>query len=495
MDVLDNVEETTISLGRGCYGEVKVIIYNGTEFAGKYFNSQLTTDKKMYDKCLSECKQAISIRHQNIVKTIGIFERGHDLVLIMEKLPYCLSEFVAREERELPEYIKHSILHDVSKGIHYLHSLQIMHRDLTANNILLTETLQAKITDFGQAKFMPFSSFANSAQTPAPGTIIYMPPEALGLVHDIKANHVDLIEYNFSIDVFSFGVMILHVYLRELPQPGGRYIPMGQLLLQRPPLEYFEEEIEKAIPDTDPMHSLLCQCLQLEPGRRPRPEELVYTLKKLLDNSKSVFKRIMDNTINYSNIEQELMATKEQLNKMTREVEMHGEENIKLKEQWRNLHKRYNIYQQRTRNNSSSTATEEYTVIENNRDSPNSHTASVYTPLIHGQDASATVNDIYVETITKSLSKLQQENSMFWEENKQLRQEKDHLQREVDRLTNSRGTDNERSAFFDISGASLPYDSIRNYTGTLPSTVECTNEVRAYCDHAFIFEKCAAVKN
>ena len=484
MDVLDNVVETTISLGRGAYGEVKVVKYKDEEHAGKYYHSSLMAERKMHDKCLAECKQAISIKHQNIVKTVGIFYKGPDLVLVMEKLPYCLSKFVSQIERELPEYIKHSILHDVSKGIHFLHSMQIMHRDLTASNILLTETLKAKITDFGQAKFVPYTSFANSGLTPAPGNIVYMPPEALGLVQDRNAHHIDIAEYTFSIDIFSFGVLMLHVYLRELPQPGGWFTPMGELLRQRAPLEYFDKEIQKAIPDIHALHPLLRKCLQLKPANRPKPDELVCTLKKFLDNSKSVFKKLMNDTANYSTVEQELTRTKELLSTMTKDVELHGEENIKLKEQWKNLHERYNIYQRRSR--TSSATTQKYAIIENVSPNPNNQSTdgrSVCTPSIRQpppstpqRDPSSTVHDIYVETITNTLSKVQQENSVFWEDNKKLREQNKHLQNELEQLLSSGIRDDERMASFD--GASIPLlQSLRNHDEPLPPTVACTDEV------------------
>ena len=79
----------------------------------------------------------------------------------------------------IPIHIKYSIIHDVSLGLCYLHNHDppIVHRDLSPNNVLLTAHHVAKISDLGVAKVIKADS--RKTMTKAPGTVDFMPPEAL----------------------------------------------------------------------------------------------------------------------------------------------------------------------------------------------------------------------------------------------------------------------------------------------------------------------------
>jgi len=85
----------------------------------------------------------------------------------------------------------------------YLHSHKppIVHRDLSSNNILLTTFLRAKISDLGVAKVIRPDH--KKSLTKVPGTADFMPPEAMCDTVTSK--------YDTSLDVFSFGAVMLHV--------------------------------------------------------------------------------------------------------------------------------------------------------------------------------------------------------------------------------------------------------------------------------------------
>ena len=80
---------------------------------------------------------------------------------------------------DIPLLVKLSILHDVSLGLRCLHGREppILHRDISPNNILLTSYLQVKVSDLGVAKAVMTES--NKRMTKTPGTLVFMPPEAL----------------------------------------------------------------------------------------------------------------------------------------------------------------------------------------------------------------------------------------------------------------------------------------------------------------------------
>ena len=135
-------------------------------------------------------------------------------MLVMEYLPLSLTQCLETHQ-DLPLQIKYSILLDVAKGLNYLHCKRppIVHRDLTANNILLTSNFIAKISDLGVSRMA--DTFKQKQLTTAPGNAVVMPPEAL------KINP----SYDHKLDVFSYGCLILHVFTHQWPEPTDQYVP------------------------------------------------------------------------------------------------------------------------------------------------------------------------------------------------------------------------------------------------------------------------------
>ena len=104
----------------------------------------------MAEKYLQECQLMSDLRHPNITQFIGVcFLPDCQLpVLLMERLEKSLDHLLETIPN-IPLALKRSMLEDVAKGLLYLHShnQQIVHRDLTAKNVLLTSSLVAKIAD------------------------------------------------------------------------------------------------------------------------------------------------------------------------------------------------------------------------------------------------------------------------------------------------------------------------------------------------------------
>ena len=163
------------------------------------------------EKFMQECVHCSRLLHPNIVQFLGIYyptENAELPWLIMEKLEYNLAKYVDdNKHNKISFLVKASIFHDILLGLQYLHAQNIIHRDLSSNNILLTKFLVAKIGDLGMAKLVDPSVIMS--QSKQPGTAIFMPPEAL----------IDHGQYDNAIDVFSFGCVMVHLMSQEFPYP------------------------------------------------------------------------------------------------------------------------------------------------------------------------------------------------------------------------------------------------------------------------------------
>ena len=275
---LSGIHDTGREVGRGSYAVVKELKFQGLKCVGKkihdeLFNSATPLEQAaMLERFAGECELLGGLHHPCIVQFLGVyFDQGSPLpVLVMEYLHTTLSACLERYG-VLPKEISYGILHDVILGLCYLHELSpsIIHRDLSANNVLLTSNMNAKISDLGVAKILNLSpaQMTQMTQTKAPGTPCYMPPEAL----IAKPKHTS------KLDIYSYGVLIIHTLCGRWPIPGeafrqdqrnpGTIIPVSEVERRA---EYLQE-----IGNDHPLMGLIRQCLSNSPAHRPEAPALL----------------------------------------------------------------------------------------------------------------------------------------------------------------------------------------------------------------------------
>ena len=231
-------------------------------------------ESRVLAKFEKECHLLSNLRHPYIVQFLGVYidKATNSPVIIMEYLPMSLSSCVEKKPN-IPRYLQISMLSNVALGLTYLHghSPPIIHRDLTANNILLTSNMVAKIADLGVARILDLTLKRAAQLTQAPGTAAYMPPEAFATPPT----------YNRSIDIFSYGVLILHLVSQEWPIPSeavrvaadGRLDPVSEAKRRSPQLALVGKD--------HCLYQLIIQCLQNAPTQRPDIANISLTLSAL----------------------------------------------------------------------------------------------------------------------------------------------------------------------------------------------------------------------
>jgi len=234
-----------------------------------------------------ECERSLLTIHPNIVKFYGIhFPPGARLPsLVMELLQCSLTDLLKQEPR-LAIMTKLSLLVDISLGLSYLHSYHppIIHRDLSSNNVLIYNRkglqLVAKIGDLGACRLVNQKKV--SQMTMVPGTVDFMPPEAL---------QTDEIHYGVKLDVFSFACVMLHTLSHKWPTPTQPVVtdPVTRQHKARSEIERRSSFFDDIVATIDGRKSkvlipLMKHCLSNLPGDRPSMNTVNRELENLLDN-------------------------------------------------------------------------------------------------------------------------------------------------------------------------------------------------------------------
>ena len=306
--VLSNVTFTGTKIGAGAYGSVDEVAISVCGAAKKIHDifqdrSEIPQDeiRRASTQFVEECQLMSTLRHPNIVQFLGVclFEGSRLPALVMERLLTSLHDLLAPETRPPPGTppplsffklrLKCSVLHNVASGLDYLHhqTPPIIHRDLSARNILLNSRLVGKLADLGVARIVPRMGDA-ATMTKAPGASVYMPPEAIA---PAESNALKS-KYDASIDVFSLGVVTIFTVGETFPcDPlAHNYTNMETgLLVARTELQRRSEYMKNVntqlracgqLRGDHPLIRLIQQCLHNIPTKRPNIGEVLDLLEE-----------------------------------------------------------------------------------------------------------------------------------------------------------------------------------------------------------------------
>ncbi|XP_038900658.1 receptor-like cytosolic serine/threonine-protein kinase RBK2 isoform X1 [Benincasa hispida] len=188
-------------IGKGGYAEV---------YRGCLKNGQVVAIKRLtrgnFDENIGDFLLELGIMahvdHPNTAKLIGYGIQG-GMHLVLEYFPHgSLASTLHGLKQKLEWNIRYKIAIGIAEGLRYLHEgcqRRIIHRDIKAANILLTEDFEPQICDFGLAKWLP-KQWTHHIVSKFEGTFGYLPPEYLshGIVDE-------------KTDVFAFGVLLLEL--------------------------------------------------------------------------------------------------------------------------------------------------------------------------------------------------------------------------------------------------------------------------------------------
>ena len=258
------IEETRVKLGQGHYGTVYGVKIRGLQCAGKKYDLNLLEEPSGQDvgssgsgkRFVEQCLQLAQVRHPNVVQLLGVyFDSKSAPTVVSELLPLNLAKCL-EEYHHIPKYAKSSILLDVANGLRYVHEQKrpMVHGRLSAEKILLTISLQAKICGFvnPSGAVLPDSS--------------YTPPEA-----------GESCSLTVKGDVFSFGNLVLHVVSQNYPKLTGKETQdpgNPDQTVTRSSVDRREQSL-KELGESHSLQGLVKQCLEDDPSSRPASHEVL----------------------------------------------------------------------------------------------------------------------------------------------------------------------------------------------------------------------------
>ncbi|XP_036901321.1 receptor-interacting serine/threonine-protein kinase 1 isoform X2 [Sturnira hondurensis] len=254
-------------LDSGGFGQVSLCLHrsHGLVILKKVYTGPKCMEYN--ESLLEEGKMMHRLRHERVVKLLGIIIEEGNYCLVMEYMEKGNLMHVLKAEINIPLSVKGRIILETIEGMCYLHGEGVIHKDLKPENILVDNDFHIKIADLGVASFKTWSKLTkeehneqrkmNSLSKKNGGTLYYMAPEHL---NDINARPSE------KSDVYSFAIVLWAIFANKEPYENA--ISEQQLVLciksgNRPDERDIIEYCPKAI------ISLMKQCWEADPELRP----------------------------------------------------------------------------------------------------------------------------------------------------------------------------------------------------------------------------------
>ena len=210
----------------------------------------------------SEGEIALSLRHPNVVRTFEYGKKGKQYYIVMEFIDGPDLKRLINAGDPLWCENRYPLLMAAGRGLHYIHTNNLVHRDFCPKNILVEEDGTPRIIDFGLA--IP-AQLKAEWRFDRSGTASYMSPEQVrGLPVDTRA------------DIYAFGVTGYEILTgqRPYPQPKSRQARMaGHLNLEPTPLRKHDPEVPI------PVEHIIMRCIAKNAERRYKTmQEVVQAL-------------------------------------------------------------------------------------------------------------------------------------------------------------------------------------------------------------------------
>jgi serine/threonine protein kinase len=245
--------EVIEELGKGGMGRVYRVFDKKLQevVALKLLNPEISFNEKAVDRFRNELRFARKISHRNVVRLFDLGEEGFTLFITMEYVDgENLKRFIKRSG-QLTSGKAVGIALQVCEGLAEAHHLGVIHRDLKPQNIMIDRDGNARVLDFGIARFMDAEDITASGVMI--GTPEYMSPE-----------QIDLKEVDGRTDIYSLGIILYEMLTGRVPFEGET--PLSVALKHKSQIPKNPRELNPHI-DAG-LAGIILKCLEKDRDRR-----------------------------------------------------------------------------------------------------------------------------------------------------------------------------------------------------------------------------------
>ena len=270
-------------IGRGAFGEVFRGRYQGTDVAIKrlcvFENVVVDADERGLAEFKRELSFLTRLRHRHVVQFIGACTAPPNLCIVMD---YCdkgsLYGYLHNPAKAVTPYKVCKWMSECAKGLLFLHSRDIIHRDIKSGNLLIDEGGSIKLGDFGLSR-LHTTATSTGGMMSLVGTYPFMAPELLD----------GSLRYTTRVDVYSFGVVMWECMTRREPFAGLSPMQVVAALIrgERPHVD--ESGVGAAaeyVSLPKEYVDLMRRCWSARPEARPRAADVLEPLERMFHDEK-----------------------------------------------------------------------------------------------------------------------------------------------------------------------------------------------------------------
>ncbi|KAI9712429.1 MAG: kinase subunit of RNA polymerase II carboxy-terminal domain kinase I [Bogoriella megaspora] len=196
-------------VGSGTYGKVYKAVHVYTKEMVALKKIRMEGERDGFPvTAIREIKLLQSLRHDNVVKLHEVMVEKNDCFMVFEYLSHDLTGLLNHPNFKLDAAHKKHLAKQLFEGLDYLHRRGVLHRDIKAANILISNTGLLKLADFGLARF--FAKHRQLDYTNRVITIWYRSPELL----------LGETQYTPAVDIWSAACVLVEIFTRHAIFPG-----------------------------------------------------------------------------------------------------------------------------------------------------------------------------------------------------------------------------------------------------------------------------------
>lgn len=207
-------------IGAGTYGKVFKGIHVYTQRKVALKKIRMEGEKDGFPvTAVREIKLLQHLRNHNVVSLLEVMVEKNECFMVFEYLSHDLTGLINHPTFSLTLSHKKDLAKQMFEGLNYLHHRGVLHRDIKAANILISNRGLLKFADFGLARF--FSKSRQLDYTNRVITIWYRPPELL----------LGETRYGPAVDVWSAACVCMEMFTKKavFPGEGGELSQMDKI--------------------------------------------------------------------------------------------------------------------------------------------------------------------------------------------------------------------------------------------------------------------------